>query len=50
MPELDTQDRSELDDSQFACVDRERERHLPVPDESHTTPLPGSTRPNSGAS
>jgi hypothetical protein len=35
MPELDTQDRSELRDSQFAYIDKEGERHLPIPDESH---------------
>jgi hypothetical protein len=35
MPELDTQDRNKLRDSQFAYVDREGERHLPIPDESH---------------
>jgi len=35
MPELDTQDRNELRDSQFAYIDREGERHLPIPDESH---------------
>jgi hypothetical protein len=35
MPELDTQDRNELRDSQFAYIDRDGERHLPIPDESH---------------
>ena len=35
MGQLDTQDRNELRDSQFAYVDREGERHLPIPDESH---------------
>ena len=35
MPTLDTQDRNELRDSQFAYIDREGERHLPIPDESH---------------
>jgi uncharacterized protein DUF6582 len=35
MPELDTQDREKLRDSQFAYIDREGERHLPIPDESH---------------
>ena len=35
MPELDTKDREELRDSQFAYIDREGERHLPIPDESH---------------
>jgi hypothetical protein len=35
MPELDTKDRDRLRDSQFAYVDREGERHLPLNDESH---------------
>ena len=35
MGQLDTKDRNELRDSQFAYVDREGERHLPIPDESH---------------
>jgi len=35
MPELDTKDRSELRDSQFAWIDRDGERHLPIPDETH---------------
>lgn len=35
MPELDTQDRNDLRDSQFAYIDREGERHLPIPDEAH---------------
>lgn len=35
MPELDTKDRDKLRDSQFAYIDREGERHLPLPDESH---------------
>jgi hypothetical protein len=35
MPELDTEDRNELRDSQFAYIDKEGERHLPIPDESH---------------
>jgi hypothetical protein len=35
MPELDTKDREELRDSQFAYIDAEGERHLPIPDESH---------------
>lgn len=35
MPELDTQDRNELRDTQFAYIDKEGERHLPIPDESH---------------
>jgi hypothetical protein len=32
---LDTQDRNELSDSQFAYVDSDGERHLPIHDESH---------------
>ena len=35
MPELDTKDREELRNSQFAYIDREGERYLPIPDESH---------------
>ena len=35
MPDLDTQDRNELRDTQFAYIDKEGERHLPIPDESH---------------
>jgi hypothetical protein len=35
MGQLDTQDRNELRENQFAYVDREGERHLPIPDESH---------------
>jgi uncharacterized protein DUF6582 len=35
MPELDTADRNKLKDSQFAYVDKEGERHLPIHDESH---------------
>ncbi|HEY7591205.1 MAG TPA: DUF6582 domain-containing protein [Candidatus Limnocylindrales bacterium] len=35
MPQLDTEERNELRDSQFAYVDREGERHLPIHDESH---------------
>ena len=35
MGTLDTDDRNELPDSQFAYVDREGERHLPIHDESH---------------
>jgi hypothetical protein len=35
MPELDTQDRERLRDSQFAYVDRQGEGHLPIPDASH---------------
>ena len=35
MPELETKDRNKLSDSQFAYVDKEGERHLPIHDESH---------------
>ncbi|HKG56872.1 MAG TPA: DUF6582 domain-containing protein [Candidatus Limnocylindrales bacterium] len=35
MPELDTADRNKLKDSEFAYVDRDGERHLPIHDESH---------------
>ena len=35
MPELDTKDREELRDSQFAWIDREGERHLPINDDNH---------------
>ena len=35
MATLDTEDRNELRDNQFAYVDREGERHLPIHDESH---------------
>lgn len=35
MATLDTQDRNELRDGQFAYVDRDGERHLPIHDESH---------------
>lgn len=35
MPQLDAADRDKLKDSQFAYIDREGERHLPIPDESH---------------
>ena len=35
MPELDTEDRNKLKDSEFAYVDKEGERHLPIHDESH---------------
>lgn len=35
MPELDTEDRNELRDSQFAHTDKDGVRHLPIPDESH---------------
>jgi hypothetical protein len=35
MPELETKDRERLKDSQFAYIDKEGERHLPVNDKSH---------------
>jgi hypothetical protein len=35
MPELEAADRNKLKDSQFAYVDKEGERHLPIHDESH---------------
>ena len=35
MATLDTEDRNELKDSQFAYVDKDGERHLPVHDEEH---------------
>lgn len=35
MPQLDTEDREKLRDSQFAYVDSDGEGHLPIPDESH---------------
>jgi hypothetical protein len=35
MSTLDTEDRQELRDSDFAYIDSEGERHLPVHDESH---------------
>ena len=35
MPELDARDRDRLRDSQYAYVDRDGERHLPLNDESH---------------
>ena len=35
MSTLDTQDRNELRDSQFAYIDRDGGRHLPIHDESH---------------
>ena len=35
MPELDTQARDRLRDSQFAYVDKEGEGHLPINDASH---------------
>ncbi len=35
MPELDAEKRERLDDSSFAYVDKDGERHLPINDESH---------------
>jgi hypothetical protein len=35
MPELSTQERNRLKDEQFAYVDKEGERHLPIHDEEH---------------
>jgi hypothetical protein len=35
MGQLDTEDRQELRDSQFAYVDGDGERHLPINDETH---------------
>jgi hypothetical protein len=35
MPELETKDRNKLKDGEFAYVDKEGERHLPIHDESH---------------
>ena len=35
MPELETSDRNKLKDGEFAYVDKEGERHLPIHDESH---------------
>jgi hypothetical protein len=35
MAELDTQDREELRDSQFAYVDKQGEGHLPINDATH---------------
>ena len=35
MPTLDSDDRDELRDKDFAYVDREGGRHLPIHDESH---------------
>ena len=36
MAELDTAGRKKLSKRQFAYVDKEGERHLPINDESHT--------------
>jgi hypothetical protein len=35
MATLDTEERNELKDSQFAYIDRDGGRHLPVHDEEH---------------
>jgi hypothetical protein len=35
MAELSTAERNKLKDSQFAYVDRDGERHLPIHDEDH---------------
>jgi hypothetical protein len=35
MADLDTAERNKLKDSDFAYVDRDGERHLPIHDESH---------------
>ena len=35
MAELDTEERNDLRDSQFAYIDSKGGRHLPSPDESH---------------
>jgi hypothetical protein len=35
MAELDTADRNKLDDSSFAWIDKQGERHLPINDETH---------------
>ena len=35
MAELDTDDREKLRASQFAYIDKDGGRHLPIPDESH---------------
>lgn len=36
MPELDTEDREQLRDSQFAYIDSDGGKHLPINDASHT--------------
>jgi hypothetical protein len=36
MAELSTAERNKLKDSQFAYVDKDGERHLPVHDDEHT--------------
>jgi hypothetical protein len=35
MPELSTAERNRLKDDQFAYVDKDGERHLPIHDEEH---------------
>ena len=35
MPELSTQERNRLKDDQFAYIDKDGERHLPIHDEEH---------------
>jgi len=35
MAELDTQDRNRLQNSSFAWIDKDGERHLPIHDEAH---------------
>ena len=35
MPELSTQQRNRLKDSQFAYIDKDGERHLPIHDAEH---------------
>ncbi|MFL5725283.1 MAG: DUF6582 domain-containing protein [Chloroflexota bacterium] len=35
MPELDTQDRNALRNDDFAWIDDQGERHLPINDEAH---------------
>jgi 2-hydroxychromene-2-carboxylate isomerase len=35
MPGLSTAERNKLEDSQFAYIDKDGERHLPIHDEAH---------------
>jgi hypothetical protein len=35
MPELSTAERNKLKDDQFAYIDKDGERHLPINDEEH---------------
>ncbi|MGH2408319.1 MAG: DUF6582 domain-containing protein [Candidatus Limnocylindrales bacterium] len=35
MPELDTQERARLSDDDFAYIDGDGERHLPINDDDH---------------